>query len=109
MLSVWWIAVRRRLILGVMSIGLTKVVVALTQLIMVPVLALSWGITIYGQWLMLSALPMFLAASNPGFGIVAGNRLIAEVARDERDEALKTFQTGAGMEVGRVAGSRQLS
>lgn len=69
----------------------------LVQLMVVPALALNWGLALYGQWLMLTAIPMFLAASDFGFSTAASNRIIGEVARAERDEALVTFQTALRM------------
>lgn len=84
---------RRRLILGTLSMGYGKAVTAFGQLLLVPVLANAWGVELYGQWLMLATVPIFLAASDFGFGTAAGNRLIAEVARDQAGAALGTFKS----------------
>lgn len=84
---------RRRIVLGVLSMGYGKLVTAVSQLLMVPVLASTWGVEVYGQWLLLSAIPVFLAASDFGFGTAAGNRLIGEVARGHFDDAVTTFQS----------------
>lgn len=83
----------RRVFLGVLSVGYSKIVVALMQLVMVPVLATTWGLETYGQWLMLTTIPVFLSASDFGFGTAAGNRLTAEVAKQQYDQALCTFQS----------------
>ena len=83
----------RRVFLGVLSVGYSKIVVAFMQLAMVPVLATTWGLDTYGQWLMLTTVPIFLGASDFGFGTAAGNRLTAEVAKGQFDEALRTFQS----------------
>lgn len=84
---------RRRVLMGMAAMGYGKFVGAFIQLALVPTLALHWGLALYGQWLMLSAIPIFLAASDFGFSTAAGNRIIAEVAREQRDEALATFQS----------------
>jgi O-antigen/teichoic acid export membrane protein len=84
---------RNRLVRGVLSMGYGKAVVALMQLAMVPALATAWGLPLYGQWLLLSTVPVFLAAGDMGFGSAAGNRLIGEVARGEPGEARITFQS----------------
>ena len=84
---------RRRLLLGVMSMGYGKLVSAIVQLAMVPALAAGWGLQLYGQWLLLSAIPVFLGASDFGFGTAAGNRLIGEVANDDPDAARVTLQS----------------
>lgn len=83
----------RRLVLGALSMGYSKLALAVVQLAQVPALANAWGLTLYGHWLLIATVPMFLAASDFGFGTAAGNRLIGEVARDRGDEALITFQS----------------
>lgn len=84
---------RRRVFRGVLSMGYGKLVVAVIQLAMVPALATAWGLPLYGQWLLLSTVPIFLAASDLGFGSAAGNRLIGEVARNDTEAARVTFQS----------------
>ncbi len=86
--------------MSVAAMGYGKLVGAIIQLALVPVLALQWGLPLYGQWLMLSAIPIFLAASDFGFSTAAGNRIIAEVAKADRDEALITFQSAWSMILG---------
>ncbi len=85
---------RKRLISGTLAQGLNRFAMIAVQLISVPVLANSWGLTLYGQWLMLSTIPIFLSSSDLGFANVSANRLIGEVARGDLDEALRTFQSG---------------
>lgn len=84
---------RRRFVLGALSMGYGKAVAAFGQLLLVPVLANAWGVALYGQWLMLATIPVFLAASDLGFGVAAGNRLIGQVARQEFDLAQRTFDS----------------
>lgn len=86
-------SLKKRLVLGSLALGYGKLVTAGVQLLMIPVLVHGWGLAVYGQWLVISAIPVFLGASDLGFGIAAGNRLIGEIARDERDEARNTFQS----------------
>lgn len=88
---------RRRYALGVLAMGYAKLVVAAVQLAIIPVLAVKWGLPLYGQWLMLVTVPLFLAASDFGFSTAAGNRIIGEVARGDRRQALVTFQTALRM------------
>jgi O-antigen/teichoic acid export membrane protein len=84
---------RRRLAFGIASMAYGKSVTALIQLAMVPVLATTWGVELFGQWLLLSTIPAFLVASDFGFGTAAGNRLIGEIADNRQSEALTTFQS----------------
>ncbi|MGN6497095.1 MAG: lipopolysaccharide biosynthesis protein [Tsuneonella sp.] len=88
---------RRSYVRGIAAMGYAKVVVALVQLAIIPVLAVHWGLALYGQWLMIVTVPQFLAASDFGFGTVAANRIIGEVARGAPDEAQVTFSTALRM------------
>lgn len=85
---------RRRVAFGVAAMGYGKLVSAAAQLAMVPALALSWGVAVYGQWLLIASVTTFLAGSDFGFGTAAGTRMIAEVSNGERDDAVITFQSG---------------
>lgn len=88
---------RRRVILGIASIGYSKVLGALAQLAMVPAMASAWGLELYGHWLMLATIPVFLGSSDFGFGVAAGNRIIGEVATGLHAEALRTFQSALAL------------
>jgi O-antigen/teichoic acid export membrane protein len=87
----------RRLLLGVAAMIYSRAVVSLVQLVLVPTLALSWGLPLYGQWLMLTTIPMFLGASDLGFSTTATMRLVAEVARGEFGEAQCTYRAARRM------------
>ncbi|MBT0668355.1 lipopolysaccharide biosynthesis protein [Novosphingobium profundi] len=84
---------KKRVLMGIVAMGYSKGVVALMQLVMVPVLAKTWGLTLYGQWLILASVPMFMGASDLGFGLAASNRFIAESANKQDREALTTFHS----------------
>lgn len=88
---------RRRVILGIASVGYSKLVGALAQLAMVPAMASAWGLELYGHWLMLATIPVFLGSSDFGFGVAAGNRIIGEVAVGSHSEALRTFQSALAL------------
>ena len=90
---------RRRLLLGVLAAGYSKAIVAVMQLLMVPALALNWGLPLYGQWLMLTSIQIFLGGSDFGFSTTAGIRLIGEVARGETAEAAVTYRSARQMVV----------
>jgi len=76
---------------GATSIG--PVVTILAQLVSVPVFLHSWGPRLYGEWLILSAIPTYIAFSDVGFGNVAANDMTMRVASGDRDGALVTFQS----------------
>lgn len=84
---------RRRLSIGLGAYALDKVVVAIIQIAMIPVLANAWGLTLYGIWAIAMTIPGFLVLGD--FGIVnsAAARMIRFVARDEWDEARRALHT----------------
>jgi O-antigen/teichoic acid export membrane protein len=83
----------RRVAAGIGMTVFDKMVIAGTQLVLVPVLASRWGLELYGQWLLLGTLPQFLSMSDLGFATAAGTRMTMAAARGERGEALRLFQS----------------
>ena len=64
---------------GATAIG--PMVTILAQIISVPVFLRSWGPRLYGEWLILSAIPTHIAFSDrSGFGNVAANDMTMRVA-----------------------------
>lgn len=84
---------RRRLIRGFGASALGPVVTIAVQVISVPVFLHFWGAALYGEWLILSAVPSYLALSDIGFGNVASSDMTMSVAAGKRDAALDTFQS----------------
>lgn len=83
----------RRISLGVGANAYDKLAIAAAQLAMVPVLAMQWGLGVYGAWLLLATIPSFLAISDLGFATAAGTKMTMAVARGERDEAVRLFHS----------------
>ena len=54
----------------------------------VPVLLAVWGVPRYGEWLVLSAVPTYLALSDLSFSSVAGNSMTMLVAQGKRTDAV---------------------
>ena len=69
--------------------GITIVV----QLVGVPILLHAWGVQLYGEWLILFAIPAYLSVADLGFSQSAGNDMTARVARGDRAGALSVFQS----------------
>ncbi|MBC7914928.1 MAG: hypothetical protein H7Y07_12490 [Pyrinomonadaceae bacterium] len=64
-----------------------------TQLLLVPIFIKFWGAQLYGEWLILSAAPSVIAmAGDLGFGVVTANEMNINVAKGDKNEALKVFQ-----------------
>ena len=86
-------SVRSRLLRGLGATSLSPVVAAIIQLGSVPLLLHAWGAAKYGDWLLLSAIPSYLALSDLGFGDASGSDMSMRVAADDRESALRTFQS----------------
>ena len=86
-------SIRRRLLAnaGVNTFG--KVITVVAQIVSVPLLLHQWGTRLYGEWILLSALPSYFAMSDIGFGNVAGNEMTMLVAAGKTDEAIDVFQS----------------
>jgi O-antigen/teichoic acid export membrane protein len=85
--------VRGRLLRGFGATSLGPVVTAVIQFGSVPLLLHSWGAAKYGDWLLLSAVPSYLALSDMGFGTASGSDMTMRVATGDRDGALQTYQS----------------
>jgi len=83
----------RRLSLGIGSGFLDKIVITITQLLLVPVLVNSWGLTLFGIWAMLATVPTMLALSD--FGIInsAWARMTKFISRGEIDRGRVVLHT----------------
>jgi len=66
---------RDRLVRGLSATALGPVVTALIQLGSVPAPLYAWGAVKYGDWLLLSAIPSYLALSDFCFGDASGSDL----------------------------------
>lgn len=84
---------RARLLMGFGANASGQVIVAVIQLAGVPILLHYWGGQLYGEWLILFAIPAYLSIMDLGFSQSAGNDMTARVARGERSQALEVFQS----------------
>lgn len=63
-------------------------VTVLGQLLTVPVLLTAWGAATYGEWLVLTAIPTYVALSDLSFSRVAGNSMVMLEAKGRQAEAV---------------------
>jgi O-antigen/teichoic acid export membrane protein len=63
------------------------------QLCGVPILLHFWGGRCFGEWLILSAVPIYLSMADLGFAQSAGNHMTQQVARGDMQGALAQFQS----------------
>ena len=70
-----------------------QAITILIQLVSVPLYLHFWGVELYGEWLILSAIPAYLALSDVGFASVAANDMTMRVANGDRQGALEVYQS----------------
>jgi O-antigen/teichoic acid export membrane protein len=84
---------KRRLLLGFISNWLSKLASSIIQFVQIPVFLHFWSTPLYGEWMVVNSIPTYLSFSNIGFGSVAGNEMTMMVAREDREGALRVFQS----------------
>ncbi len=70
-----------------------QLITIIIQLVSVPLYLHYWGVALYGEWLILSAIPAYLALSDIGFATVAANDMTMRVAKGDRQGALEVYQS----------------
>lgn len=60
------------------------------QLLLVPILIIIWPTELYGEWLIISAIPIFLSLSDFGF-VLAGSNELARRASSESGKSVQSF------------------
>jgi O-antigen/teichoic acid export membrane protein len=63
------------------------------QILAVPLYINTWGVSLYGQWLLLSTIPGYLAISDIGFVSAAANDMTLLASKNQHHQALKVFQS----------------
>jgi O-antigen/teichoic acid export membrane protein len=84
---------KRRLFWGFLTGWVSRLSSTLIQLVQLPVFLHYWSVPLYGDWLIVTAIPTYLSFANIGFGTVAGNEMTMLVAGGDRDGALRVFQS----------------
>lgn len=85
--------VRNRLLIGFSANIYDQVVTSVIQLAGVPIFLHAWGTELYGEWLIIFAIPAYLSMTDLGFSQSAANDMTARVARGEHSTALFVFQS----------------
>jgi O-antigen/teichoic acid export membrane protein len=84
---------KKRLVWSLFSNVVSRLAQTAIMFIQVPVFLHFWSESLYGEWLVLNSIPVYLATSNAGFGTVAGNEMTMLVAGGDRERALRVFQS----------------
>ncbi len=85
--------VRQRILHGLGANAFGQLVTVIVQLAGVPILLHTWGVQLYGEWLILFAIPAYLSMTDLGFTQSAANDMTARVARGDRAGTLAVFQS----------------
>ena len=85
--------VTSRLVAGTLANAIGKFWVLGLQFALIPALTAAWGAGGYGVWLMLTAVPTYIALSDFGFGSAAASDMTRNVASGRPREALRVFQS----------------
>lgn len=101
--------VAKRVIKGLSANGYGQLVTVIVQLVGVPVLLYTWGPQLYGEWLVLFAIPAYLSIADLGFSQSVANDMTARAARGDRVGALAAFQSLAVLVYSIVAAGLLLS
>lgn len=70
-----------------------QVVTIAIQLLGLPIYLNYWGAALYGEWLILSAIPFYLTLGDLGLASVAGNEMTMRMANNEKLAVLKIYQS----------------
>ncbi|MBC57584.1 MAG: hypothetical protein CL814_11720 [Confluentimicrobium sp.] len=83
---------RSRILLGSGANGLGLLARVATQLLIVPILLSAWSVPLYGEWLLISAIPIYLSLSDMGF-VSAGSNELARRSQDGVTRESQSFYT----------------
>jgi len=84
---------KKRLVLGLISNLISKLASSIIQLVQIPFFLLFWPKALFGEWVIVTAIPNYLGFSNIGFGNAAGNEMTMCEARGDRAGSLRAFQS----------------
>src|SRR5690348_383144 len=86
-------SVKWRLPLGFIVNWVGRLTSTIIQLIQVPVFLHFWNPPLYGEWMIVNAIPAYLSFSNFFFKQKTAYEMTMMVSRDDRDGALRIFQS----------------
>lgn len=84
---------KSKLILNLGANAYGQLIAVAIQLASVPLFLHYWGVALYGEWLILSAIPAYLSLSDVGFASVAANDMTMRVAKGDKQGALEVYQS----------------
>jgi len=88
---------RQRIFAALAANGFGQAVTIGTQLLLTPLFFRQWGAALYGEWLILSAIPAYLALADLGVSSAAGNEMAMRAGAGELAGAQQTFRGARGV------------
>ena len=85
--------IRRRILKGFGAQGFSQAVQIFIRLAEVPLLLTFWGTQLYGEWLMLSAIPAYLSIGDGGFAMAACREMTIRGGAGDKNDAQAIFQS----------------
>ncbi|WP_155304551.1 lipopolysaccharide biosynthesis protein [Desulfosarcina widdelii] len=85
--------IRARLLKGIGAQGFSQSVQIFIRLAEVPLLLGYWGTQLYGEWLMLAAIPSYLSIADGGFAGAACREMTMRSGAGDRNGTLVVFQS----------------
>ncbi len=83
---------KQRIVSALAANGFGQMVTIGTQLLLTPMFFRLWGAGLYGEWLMLSAIPAYLALADLGVSSAAGNEMVMRAGAGNLTGAQQTFR-----------------
>jgi O-antigen/teichoic acid export membrane protein len=87
------IVIKKRLKKGFSANSFGFFVNLFIQVLTIPVLILYWGVDLYGEWLIISAIPAYLNFTNLGLSDAMATKMAIYVTKKKRKKALLLFQS----------------
>jgi O-antigen/teichoic acid export membrane protein len=82
---------RQRILNALAANTLAQVITVLTQVMLTPLYFKQWGAASYGEWLLLSSIPAYLAMADLGIGTAAGNEMTMQAGAGQWAKARGTY------------------
>lgn len=85
-------SVRQRIASALAANAFGQAVTIGTQVLLTPLYFSRWGPQLYGEWLILSAIPAYLTMADLGIGSAAGNEMIMRAGSGDHAGAQRTYR-----------------
>ena len=85
--------ITNRLLKGVAAQGFSQAVQIFIRIAEVPLLLTFWGAPLYGEWLIISAIPVYLSICDGGFSEVACHEIAMKSSTGDKTGSLVVFQS----------------